>query len=126
MTSEERRDGPVGRVGRDDRAGEQARVRVRVASGDGVFVISVAAELAGVHPQTLRTWERQGLLTPSRTTAGGRRYSQDDVELVARISELTGQGIALAGVRRILALEAEVSRLRALLAGTDDDGQGGP
>lgn len=76
-----------------------------------VYVISVAAELAGVHPQTLRIYERKGLLEPARTRGGSRRYSEADLGRLARIAELTEQGLNLAGVKRVLALEAEVDRL---------------
>lgn len=77
-----------------------------------VYVISVAAELAGVHPQTLRIYERKGLVNPSRTGGGSRRYSEADIEQLRRIQELTNDGLNLAGVQRVLALEAEVGRLR--------------
>lgn len=80
-----------------------------------VYVISVAAELAGVHPQTLRVYERKGLLDPSRTTGGSRRFSERDLARLRRIQELTGAGVNLEGVRRVLELEAEVGRLRAEL-----------
>jgi MerR family transcriptional regulator/heat shock protein HspR len=80
-----------------------------------VFVISVAAELAGVHPQTLRIYERKGLLDPARTVGNSRRYSEDDLERLRRIQELTGEGLNLAGVKRVLQLEGEVDRLRAEL-----------
>ena len=73
-----------------------------------VYVISVAAELAGVHPQTLRIYERKGLLEPSRTAGGSRRYSEFDIERLHRIAELTDLGMNLAGVKRVLELEAEV------------------
>jgi len=78
-----------------------------------VYVISVAAELAGVHPQTLRIYERKGLLDPARTGGGSRRYSELDIEQLQRIQELTAGGLNLEGVRRVLELEAEVSALRA-------------
>lgn len=78
-----------------------------------VYVISVAAELTGLHPQTLRTYERMGLITPVRTGGGGRRYSTRDLELLRRIADLTREGIGLEGVRRILALDHEVTALRA-------------
>jgi MerR family transcriptional regulator/heat shock protein HspR len=77
-----------------------------------VYVISVAAELAGVHPQTLRIYERKGLVEPGRTSGGSRRYSEADIALLRRIQELTNDGLNLAGVRRVLELEAEVERLR--------------
>jgi MerR family transcriptional regulator, heat shock protein HspR len=80
-----------------------------------VYVISVAAELAGVHPQTLRIYERKGLLEPARTEGGSRRYSDDDIELLRRIQHLTEQGLNLAGVRRVLDLEAELDSLRRQL-----------
>lgn len=83
-----------------------------------VFVISVAAELAGVHPQTLRIYERKGLLDPARTVGNSRRYSEDDLERLRRIQELTGEGLNLAGVKRVLQLEGEVARLRAELVKT--------
>jgi len=77
-----------------------------------VFVISVAAELAGVHPQTLRIYERRGLVDPARTGGGSRRYSEFDIALLRRIQELTNEGLNLEGVRRVLELEGEVERLR--------------
>ncbi|KAA0233301.1 MAG: putative heat shock protein HspR [Acidimicrobiales bacterium] len=77
-----------------------------------VYVISVAAELAGLHPQTLRIYERKGLVDPARTGGGSRRYSQADIDLLRRIQELTESGLNLAGVKRVLELEAEVERLR--------------
>ena len=80
-----------------------------------VYVISVAAELVGVHPQTLRVYERRGLLDPSRTTGGSRRFSDEDLERLRRIQDLTAAGLNLEGVRRVLELEAEVERLRAEL-----------
>ena len=75
-----------------------------------VYVISVAAELAGVHPQTLRIYERKGLLDPARTAGGSRRYSEPDIERLQRIAELTDEGLNLAGVKRVLELEAELAR----------------
>ncbi len=80
-----------------------------------VYVISVAAELAGVHPQTLRIYERKGLLDPARTVGGSRRYSEQDIAVLRRIQDLTNSGINLEGVRRVMELEAEVARLRAEL-----------
>ena len=78
-----------------------------------VFVISVAAELSGLHPQTLRTYERLGLITPGRTGGGGRRYSPRDIELLREISDLTSSGIGIEGVRRILDLQNRVAALAA-------------
>ena len=83
--------------------------------GRAVFVISVAAELAGVHPQTLRIYERRGLVDPGRTTGGSRRYSEVDIDRVRRIQDLTAAGLNLEGVRQVIALEDEVRRLRAEL-----------
>lgn len=82
----------------------------------GVYIISVAAELAGVHPQTLRTYERKGLLTPKRTAGGTRRYSERDVARVRLIQQLTQEeGVNLAGVLRILELEDDIERLQRRL-----------
>src|SRR5690348_4495907 len=78
-----------------------------------LYIISVAAELAGVHPQTLRIYERKGLIEPSRTEGRSRRYSERDIALLQRIQELTNEGVSLAGVRRVLELEAELDELRA-------------
>src|SRR3954452_21930094 len=77
-----------------------------------VYVISVAAELAGVHPQTLRIYERKGLVDPARTGGGSRRYSERAIEQLRRIQELTTAGLNLEGVRRVLELEAQVARLQ--------------
>ena len=104
-----------------------ARVPERDGSRDGakrgrsrdgnqaVYVISVAAELTGMHPQTLRIYERKGLLDPSRTSGGSRRFSERDIDRLRRIQDLTATGLNLEGVRRVLQLEAEVTRLRAEL-----------
>jgi len=81
-----------------------------------VYVISVAAELAGVHPQTLRIYERRGLVGPARTGGGSRRYSDQDIALLRRIQQLTAEGHNLEGVRRILQLETENAQLREELA----------
>jgi MerR family transcriptional regulator, heat shock protein HspR len=93
--------------------------RTTVVVGEGahraVYVISVAAELAGVHPQTLRVYERKGLVDPSRTGGGNRRYSERDIERLRHIGATTSGGLNLEGVRRVLALEAQVERLEAEL-----------
>src|SRR5450755_3805066 len=81
-----------------------------------LYVISVAAELAGVHPQTLRIYERKGLLAPARTTGRSRRYSDRDIALLRRIQELTNGGVSLAGVQRILALEDDLVGMREQVA----------
>jgi MerR family transcriptional regulator, heat shock protein HspR len=78
-----------------------------------LYIISVAAELAGVHAQTLRIYERKGLIEPARTEGGSRRYSDRDIELLQRIQELTNEGVGLSGVRRILDLEARLEDARA-------------
>jgi MerR family transcriptional regulator, heat shock protein HspR len=77
-----------------------------------VYVISVAAELAGVHPQTLRIYERKGLVDPARTAGGSRRYSEADIDQLRRIQELTNDGLNLAGVQKVMELEAELAALR--------------
>lgn len=92
----------------DDSSGRSAR---------GVYGISVASELTGIDAQTLRLYERRGLLTPARTEGGTRRYSDDDVDRLARITELVGEGVNLAGVAQILRLEHRNSELE------DDNGQ---
>ena len=86
-----------------------------------VFVISVAAELAGVHPQTLRIYERKGLVRPKRTSANSRRYSERDIERLREIQELTAQGVNLAGVRRIMDLDRQVADLEAKLEALKDE-----
>ncbi len=78
-----------------------------------IYVISVAAELTGLHPQTLRTYERMGLITPGRTVGGGRRYSHRDLEKLRTIAELTSSGIGIEGVRRLLDLENRLTALQA-------------
>ena len=83
-----------------------------------VYVISVAAELAGVHPQTLRVYERKGLLDPTRTQGGSRRFSDRDLERLRQIQRLTNEGLNLEGVRRVLELQAEVSTLQRELETT--------
>src|SRR5687768_17974597 len=82
---------------------------------EAVYVISVAAELAGVHPQTLRIYERKGLVDPARTAGGSRRYSDADIEQLRRIQELTNDGLNLAGVQKVMELESEVAHLRRQL-----------
>lgn len=82
----------------------------------GLFSISVAAELAGLHPQTLRIYEREGLLDPVRSAGGTRRYSRRDIDRLQEICALTGDGLNLAGIRRVLQLQEETRRLQAELA----------
>lgn len=85
-----------------------------------VYVISVFAELAGVHPQTLRNYERSGLLRPGRTRGGSRRFSDEDLAALRRIQELTSEGVNLEGVRRIMALEIELVHAREELIAQSD------
>lgn len=92
------------------------------AAGHGVYAISVAAELAGIGVQTLRLYEQHGLLTPARSAGGTRRYSGADLTRLARITTLTGEGINLAAVSRILELEDTVARLREQLRSAQQDG----
>jgi MerR family transcriptional regulator/heat shock protein HspR len=96
-----------------------------------VYIISVAAELAGVHPQTLRIYERKGLLRPARTAGNTRRYSDRDIDRLRAIQELTQRGINLAGVKMIIELQAEVDRVRRRIEALrqeidrrDEDGKG--
>lgn len=86
-----------------------------------VYVISVAAELTGLHPQTLRSYDRMGLVSPGRTGGGGRRYSWRDIELLREVAELTATGIGLEGVRRILELEHQVDALQRRVAELEQD-----
>src|SRR5262245_55131516 len=81
-----------------------------------LYVISVAAELAGVHPQTLRIYERKGLLAPARTSGRSRRYSDRDIALLKRIQDLTAEGVSLAGVQKVLSLEDELAAARDRIA----------
>jgi MerR family transcriptional regulator/heat shock protein HspR len=85
-----------------------------------VYVISVAAELTGVHPQTLRVYERKGLLEPGRTQGGSRRFSEHDLDRLRHIQALTNAGLNLEGVKRVMELEAEVAQLRRELEATRD------
>jgi MerR family transcriptional regulator, heat shock protein HspR len=86
-----------------------------------VYVISVAAELTGLHPQTLRTYDRIGLVRPGRAGGGGRRYSWHDVEMLREVAQLTASGIGLEGVRRILDLQNQVTALRIRVAELEED-----
>ena len=95
------------------------RIEVSIDSDQGVFMISVAAELAHMHPQTLRIYEARGLIRPKRSPKNTRLYSQRDVERLRRIQQLTAEGLNLAGVERVLALE---HRLRELEGGADATG----
>jgi MerR family transcriptional regulator/heat shock protein HspR len=91
---------------------ERIEMTFAVDHDTAVYVISVAAQLSGLHPQTLRQYDRLGLVSPGRTPGGGRRYSVRDIALLRAVQQLTADGINLEGVRRILELEAEVEALR--------------
>lgn len=80
---------------------------------NALYVISIAAELAGVHPQTLRVYERKGLVQPHRTEGNTRRYSEEDIQRLRRIQALTNEGLNLAGVMKVMELENEMERMRA-------------
>ncbi|GAC1435224.1 MAG: hypothetical protein NVSMB51_04180 [Solirubrobacteraceae bacterium] len=96
--------------------------RIEVSASRGVFMISVAAELAEMHPQTLRMYESRGLIEPQRSPKGTRLYSHEDVERLRRIQQMTAElGLNLAGVERVLALEAELERTRAQLASLESE-----
>ncbi len=99
---------------RAPRRGSPAVARVEVETDRGVFMISVAARLAKMHPQTLRMYETRGLIEPQRSPKGTRLYSQDDVERLRRIQEMTADlGLNLAGVERVLDLEQEIEGMHA-------------
>lgn len=120
---------PAGRDGRDGRDGSRdlgdrpihqvrsdGRIVGEIRSDTPIFVISVAAELAGMHAQTLRSYDREGLVSPRRTTGGGRRYSQRDIELLREVQQLSQDaGVNRAGIRRIMELENQVDALRTRL-----------
>lgn len=100
----------------------KSRITIDMSNPDApVFVISVAAELTGMHPQTLRGYDRMGLVSPDRTEGGGRRYSLHDIELLRTVAELTSSGIGIEGVRRILELENQVNALRSRVAELEED-----
>jgi MerR family transcriptional regulator/heat shock protein HspR len=86
-----------------------------------VYVISVFAELAGVHPQTLRNYERNGLLSPQRTSGGSRRFSEADLVALRRIQDLTNEGVNLEGVKRIMRLEGQLAEAQGQLATTTSE-----
>lgn len=99
-----------------EKASSRRSKRTRPDRDQAVYVISVAAELAGMHPQTLRIYERKGLVAPGRTPGGSRRYSEADIERLARIQDLTNQGLNLEGVKMVLSLEVELERHRKAIA----------
>jgi MerR family transcriptional regulator, heat shock protein HspR len=99
---------------------QRSTTKVRVTSGRGVFMISVAAELAEMHPQTLRMYEARGLIEPKRSPKGTRLYSHEDVERLRRIQEMTAElGMNLAGVERVFELEEQLEAMQRKLAGLE-------
>ena len=101
-----------------------SRTTVRVTSDRGVFMISVAAELADMHPQTLRMYEARGLITPKRSPKGTRLYSQEDVDRLRRIQEMTAElGMNLAGVERVFELEDELARMTRRMAAMEAEAE---
>jgi MerR family transcriptional regulator, heat shock protein HspR len=113
MSAQRRQPEAEARSRRSPRAAATVR-RVEVETDRGVFMISVAAELANMHPQTLRMYEARGLIEPQRSPKGTRLYSQEDVERLRRIQEMTAQlGLNLAGVERVLTLEAELDQMQS-------------
>ncbi len=96
-----------------------ANRRFAIAEDAPVYAISVAAQLAGLHPQTLRQYDRLGLLSPTRVGGRNRLYSGRDIARLQEIAELSAQGLSIEGVRRVLELQAEVERLRAVLREKD-------
>jgi MerR family transcriptional regulator, heat shock protein HspR len=106
-------EGSVGRV-------ERSRTKIEVSSERGVFMISVAAELAEMHPQTLRMYEARGLIEPKRSAKGTRLYSHEDVERLRRIQEMTAElGMNLAGVERVFELEEQLEAMASRVAGME-------
>jgi len=106
---------PDARPRRSRGAGARGPAPTPPSAETPVYVISVAAELTGLHPQTLRTYDRLGLVSPGRAGGGGRRYSWRDIEMLREIAELSAAGIGLEGVRRILELENHVTALQLRL-----------
>jgi MerR family transcriptional regulator, heat shock protein HspR len=98
-------------------ASRRSRVEISIDDERGVFMISVAAELAHMHPQTLRIYEARGLVSPRRSPKNTRLYSQRDVERLRRIQQMTSEGLNLAGVETVLALEERVAKLTGELEG---------
>ncbi len=95
----------------------RARIAFDLSDPDApVFVISVAAELSGLHPQTLRSYDRLGIVHPGRTGGGGRRYSLRDIELLRQVARLTAEGLGLEGVKRVMELEHQVEALQRKVA----------
>jgi MerR family transcriptional regulator, heat shock protein HspR len=99
-------------------AARRQRIEISIDEERGVFMISVAAELAHMHPQTLRIYEARGLISPKRSPKNTRLYSQRDVERLRRIQQMTSEGLNLVGVETVLALEEQVKRLRGDLERT--------
>jgi MerR family transcriptional regulator/heat shock protein HspR len=101
---------------------EEQKTQMKKSDDTRTFLISVAAELAGMHAQTLRTYDRLGLVTPRRTSGGGRRYSQHDVELLREVQRLSqNEGVNLAGIKRIIELTNQVEALQSRLRELADE-----
>lgn len=107
---------PTRQTRHDVEVTDMARTRSDVDPDTAVFVISIAAELAGMHAQTLRQYDRLGLVTPRRTRGGGRRYSSRDVYRLREVQRLSQEGVSLEGIQRILELEKQVERLQTDVA----------
>lgn len=111
-------------MGAGDERTVRTTTRITISDDRGVFMISVAAELAEMHPQTLRMYEQRGLIEPQRSAKGTRLYSQADVEKLRRIQEMTGElGLNLAGVERVMELEAQLERATARLQALEQRSQ---
>ena len=116
MSPRRRRDSSSRKSGWAKERGSRVEATERIDSTRGVFMISVAAELADMHPQTLRMYEARGLITPKRSPGKTRLYSQDDVDRLRRIQQMTDEGLNLVGVETVLGMEQQLDRLRAELA----------
>jgi MerR family transcriptional regulator/heat shock protein HspR len=115
---------PDGRAAADERSREEETV-MSTSDDARTFLISVAAQLAGMHAQTLRTYDRLGLVTPQRTTGGGRRYSQRDVELLREVQRLSqDEGVNLAGIKRIIELTNQVQALQSRVRELSEEVEG--
>jgi len=102
--------------------GDEIYIGIETSSDAKVLIISIAARLAGMHPQTLRQYDRMGLVQPGRTSGGGRRYSERDVALLREVQRLSQEeGVNLAGIKRIIELEGMVGDLRQRVAELEDE-----
>lgn len=110
---------------RDMSDSRPSRERFELSEDAPVYVISVAAAISGLHAQTLRQYDRLGLVSPGRTSAGQRLYSMRDIELLQEVQRLSNQGVNLEGIKRVLALEKEVERLQRRLMRLEADQRAG-